>query len=407
MNKELIKKYSEVVIKKGINLYKGQCVNINTGYEDYDFAIKLAETAYECGAKYVYISVISNKLTKTRIDNSKEEFLNYLPNFYTGKINEMLAYDWCNIRIDNTGEIDLLKSCDANKMQTLMKKASTTGSRLRQLYMKHNHSWNVIAFPNNKWAEKVFKGVKDPLKKLWETIIPILRLDRPDPVKAWEEHSSKLLERRKKLNDFKIDKLFFKTKDTELEVGLNKTSLWGGGPSKLPDGRYHMPNIPTEEVFTTPDFRRTSGYVKVVKPVKVMENIVTGAFFEFKNGKLVDFGAESGKEILDKFIEMDDGAKYLGEVALVDIDSLIYKSGLIFSSILYDENASSHIALGAGYPSCLSNGSSLNNNEQLKNAGCNVSMVHTDFMIGTEDMDVTALTDSGDVDIIKAGKFVI
>ena len=138
-----------------------------------------------------------------------------------------------------------------------------------------------------------------------------------------------------------------------------------------------------------------------------MENIVTGAFFEFKNGKLVDFGAESGKEILDKFIEMDDGAKYLGEVALVDIDSLIYKSGLIFSSILYDENASSHIALGAGYPSCLSNGSSLNNNEQLKNAGCNVSMVHTDFMIGTEDMDVTALTDSGDVDIIKAGKFVI
>ena len=126
-----------------------------------------------------------------------------------------------------------------------------------------------------------------------------------------------------------------------------------------------------------------------------------------KEGKLVDFGAESGKEILDKFINMDDGAKYLGEVALVDVNSPIYKSGLIFSSILFDENASSHIALGAGYPSCLSNGSSLNNSEQLKNAGCNVSMVHTDFMIGTPKMEVTAFTDSGNVDIIKQGRFVI
>jgi aminopeptidase len=407
MDTDIIKKYSEIVIKKGINLYKGQCVNINSGYADYGFAVQLAETAYEHGAKFVDINVVSNLLSKKRMEYSNVDYLDFLPFFHTSMLNEMLAYNWCNISIDNTAEIDMLKDCDADKMQILMKKMRETGSRMREQYMKHNHSWNVIAYPNEKWAGKIFKNTENPLKKLWDTVIPVLRLDKPDPVKAWEEHSARLLERRRKLNDLKIDKLVFKSSETELETGLNKTSLWGGGPSKLPDGRYHMPNIPTEEVFTTPDFRRTSGHVKIIKPVKVMEKTVTGAYFEFKKGMLVDFDAETGKDILEKFVNMDEGAKYLGEVALVDVDSPINKSGIIFSSILYDENASCHIALGAGYPSCLSNGSSLNSRKQLKNAGCNVSIVHTDFMIGTEDMDVTAVTDSGEVTIIKAGRFVI
>lgn len=407
MDKDIIKKYSEIVIKKGVNLYKGQCVNINTGYDDYEFAVQLGETAYKYGAKYVSINITSNSLLKNRIENSLDGYLDFLPHYYTDKNNEMLAYDWCNIRIDNTAETDLLQDCDAVKMQKVMKKSRETGNRMRQLYMKHNHSWNVIAYPNIKWAEKLFAGSENPLEDLWNTLIPVLMLDKPDPVKAWEDHSDQLLLRRNKLNDLKIDKLIFKSGETELEIGLNKTSLWCGGPSRLPDGRYHMPNIPTEEVFTTPDYKRTSGYVKIVKPVKVMEKTVTGAYFEFKNGMLIGYGAEKGRDILDKFVNMDDGSKYLGEVALVDIDSPVNKSGRIFSSILYDENASSHIALGAGYPSCLSDGSGLNSNEQLKTAGCNVSMVHTDFMIGSDDMDVAGITDSGRVDIIKAGRFVV
>jgi aminopeptidase len=410
MDKNSLRKYADLVISVGVNLYPGQCLTVSTGVANYDFAILLAEAAYKKGAKYVEINVSSNYVTKTRIENSKDEFIQYVPDYTVTKSYEQLAQDWASIRIDNTEELDVLKEVDSTKMSTMNKTLrGKLKTRMEQL-MRHKHPWCVICAPGPKWAGKVLKTEpnEEIVDELWEKIKPIIRLDKDDPTKAWVEHGETLINRAKTMDNLKIDKLLFKSDDTNLEIGLTPTSIWVGGPTKTPDGRLFFPNIPTEELFTTPDYRRTNGKVKTTKPVKVMETIVRGAWFEFKDGAVVNYGADEGKGILDKYLDVDIGSKFLGEVALVDVRTPIFQSGLTFDSILYDENAASHIALGAAYPSCLSNGKNLRSDEDKMEAGCNVSLVHTDFMIGSENMDVIAVSRDGkETQIMQNGKFII
>ncbi|HPP05664.1 MAG TPA: aminopeptidase [Spirochaetota bacterium] len=403
MKKEL-EKYAEIVIKKGINLYKGQCLNIETSKDDYDFSLILAETAYKNGAKYVNINVLSNDLTKYRVLYSSE-YLDYLPYFLTNRYLEQLADDWANIRIDNTSEQDVLKEVPTDLLDKVTKTERFARRRLLEEYGKHKHSWCVICSPNENWAKKSVNGNVD---NLWNILKPILRLDKEEPLKAWDEHGKILINRAETLNKLNLKKLEFRSKNCELNIYLTETSIWCGGPHATPDGRYFIANIPTEEIFTVPDYRMTEGKVKCSRPVKIMERVINGVWFEFKNGEVVNFGSDNDTETLEKFINTDSNSKYLGEVALVDKNSPIYKSGVIFNTILYDENAASHIALGNGYPSCLSNGSILKNKEDLLNAGCNVSLVHTDFMIGSEDMTVFGIDRSNKKHtIIDNGIFVI
>ncbi len=403
MKKEL-EKYAEIVIKKGINLYKGQCLNIETSKDDYDFSLILAETAYKNGAKYVNINVLSNDLTKYRVLYSSE-YLDYLPYFLTNRYLEQLADDWANIRIDNTSEQDVLKEVPTDLLDKVTKTERFARRRLLEEYGKHKHSWCVICSPNENWAKKSVNGNVD---NLWNILKPILRLDKEEPLKAWDEHGKILINRAETLNKLNLKKLEFRSKNCELNIYLTETSIWCGGPHATPDGRYFIANIPTEEIFTVPDYRMTEGKVKCSRPVKIMERVINGVWFEFKNGEVVNFGSDNDTETLEKFINTDSNSKYLGEVALVDKNSPIYKSSVIFNTILYDENAASHIALGNGYPSCLSNGSILKNKEDLLNAGCNVSLVHTDFMIGSEDMTVFGIDRSNKKHtIIDNGIFVI
>lgn len=410
MDTKSLQKYADIVIEVGVNLYPGQCVNIVTGVANYDFALIIAESAYNKGAKLVNIDISSKELIRKRINNSNEKYLNYIPNYAVMRSYERLSEDWANIRIDDTEELDTLKEVDSSKLSTIIKQSRTALERYMIEMMNHNRSWCVICAPGPKWAAKVFNT--EPNEKttinLWEKLKPILRLDRDDPIKAWKEHGKKLAELGKKLDGMKIDKLIFDSPGTDLEIGLTKYTKWKGGPAIRPDGRSFMPNLPTEELFTTPDFRRTTGKVKVTRPVKVMENIVEGAWFEFNNGKVVNFGAETNKDILEKYLKIDDGASYLGEIALVDSASPIFESGLLFNSILYDENASCHLALGTAYPSCLTNGHTLISNEDKKKAGCNVSLVHTDFMISSKETDVYAVDiNNSKIQIMKKGKCII
>ena len=239
-------------------------------------------------------------------------------------------------------------------------------------------------------------------------LIRVLRLDKTDPVAEWKSLGEKLISRSKVLTEMNLDKLIFTGPGTDLEIGLNKGSFWLGGPAKAANGRAFLPNIPTEEVFITPDYNRTNGKVKVTKPVKVLENSLTGIWFEFKDGKVIDFGSDNCTDILEKFLNTDEGARFLGEVALVDKNSGVHRSGYIFNSILYDENAACHIALGRGFPSCFSNKDELITPEEMKKSGCNYSLVHTDFMIGSEVINVTGVTQDGKkVEIIKDGEFKI
>ncbi len=399
--------YARIILTSGINLRKGQCIKINCGSEHYRFARILGQEAYKLGARYVHINLMDNHLTLSRLENQEGEDLEFLPQFEIDFGHEMLRDDWAVIRIDNTEELDVLKSADPEK---LSKKNKATGKKLKFIsrsLMSDEHPWCVVCVPGPQWAESILEeGATED--ELWDILKPILRLDKDDPVKAWDEHNKTLHKRCDKYNGLNFDRIRFQSEGTDLTVGLSLRSHWVGGPTPLPSGRMFNANIPSEEIYTTPDWSRTEGRVKVTKPVKVLEKQVLGAEFIFEKGKVVNFRADEGAESLKEFLETDDGAAFLGEVALVQFDSPISNSGKIFNSILFDENASCHIALGAGYPTCLKGYEELDTTEKLKEAGCNDSLVHTDFMIGAVDTTLTAYTREGEeVVIMKNGNFVV
>ncbi|MBB6482397.1 aminopeptidase [Spirochaeta isovalerica] len=402
-----LQEYADVILTSGVNLKKGQKLNIACSYGSYGFARLLGERAYDQGAGFVNIEIRDNYLARARAANQEGAQLEYFPLFSQVQSAQCVSEEWAYISIDNTDESHVLKDADADKIQTMTKTSRKGRDILLTSLMKDKIPWNIVAFPNETWAKEVL-GDDATAEELWKVLKPILRLDQNDPVAAWREHSETLRRRCRKLEEMKIDSLRFTDGDgTDLYLGIPKGSKWEGGGALLPDGRAFMPNIPTEEVFTTPDRLRTEGFVKVRKPLQVLETRVEGAWFRFKAGKVVEFGAEVGEEILGKFLAIDEGATMLGEIALVDGSSKIAESGKLFGSILFDENASSHMALGFGFPGSVPGGDAMTEDE-LRDAGCNTSMVHIDFMIGWEKTNVTAMDKSGkEITIMKDGTFVI
>ncbi len=400
--------YAKVVLQKGVNLKEGQNILIGCNAGNYDMARTLGEEAYRSGAGYVQIQVADNHLDKARLEAQGEKRLNYVPNYSVVAAHQRLSEGWATIRIDSTEELGVLEGVDPGKLGILSKAGRLATRFYTQALMANALPWCVICAPGPGWAKKVLGEGANP-EELWDVLKPILRLDQGDPLKAWDDHGRALQRRSEILNSKKLDYLHFKGPDTDLVVGLNSISRWLGGPSKQPDdGRLVFNNLPTEEVFTTPDFKRTEGTVKTTKELKVLESPVEGAWFSFKEGKVVDFGADRGQAILEKYLSMDEGARCLGEVALVDEVSPIAKSGLLFGSILYDENASCHIALGAGYPMCLDLPPGTSGEDKLRVLGCNSSLVHTDFMIGSPALDVVGYDQKGgEHPIIQRGSFVL
>jgi aminopeptidase len=409
MTDNLLSKYSEVILKTGLNLKRDQCLLISCGIDHYDFALKTAEIAYKMGARYVEIAVQGTKLTRLRANNSQKGFLNFIPNYLTVKSSEFVADNWAQLRLDYTEEIDQLADADITALDTISKAERTASKILNQEMIGFRKRWCIVAVPGPKWAAKIFGATsKENEAKLDAVIEKIMRLDNDDPAEVWRKHGIRLSERADKLRDMDLDTIRFTGKGTDLEIGLIKGAAWKGGINKTLDGIEFIPNLPTEEVFTTPDFRRTNGMAKVTRPVKVLEKTVEGAWFEFKEGKVVKFGADKNTEALEKFLDTDEGSVYLGEAALVDSSSPIFESGLVFNSILYDENAACHIAIGKGFASVLPGNEVLTDEDEMRKRGCNVSLIHTDFMIGHESINVTGKTSAGkQMEIITNGKFVI
>ena len=407
--------YAELIVSM-VNIDRGRNLQIRGEPVHWDLMQEIAAAAYRRGARYVAARSVHPGLLKARIDHSAEEYLDYVPSQLSAMNDIMISEEWAVVSIASREDPDFLANVDDERNARIGKATEQAMMPFRRALQADRFPWIVAANPTEGWARKVFgaapgggaaAAAQAPLETLWQAMRPILRLDRPDPAAAWSEHTERLKRRAAVLDELHVEWLHFEGPGTDLWVGIPDKALWVGGPGKTPGGLEFLPNLPTEEVFTTPDYRRTTGRVAVTRPVTVMNKVVDGAWFEFSDGKVVDFGAERNADVIARFLEMDAGAAYAGEIALVDAGSPIFQSGRVFYNILLDENAACHIALGGAYPGCIEGGEKLTD-EELPSIGANVSFVHTDFMIGSEQIQVTAQTyDGREVAMLRDGRFVI
>lgn len=408
---EYIEEYANLIIEVGVNIQKKSKLLISCNFDSYEFARLLGKKAYEKGASLVKIDLTDNHLTKAKILNNDDTSLTYIPPYLSSFNQAIIEEKWSRIRIDNTSEIGVLKGINSEKLQSFEKAWSEASQNLQKAFMSNHMSWCVVCFPDPYWASSLL-GKEPSLetqKELWEILIPLLRLDQKDVIKAWQDQADKLRKRYTFLNSLEGKEVHFldsKT-GTDLKIGLCEKALWLGGKEETQDGIPFLANIPTEEVFTAPHKQKAEGLVYTTRPVKIMEEQIEGVWFEFKEGKVVNWGCKNNPELLEKFLSMDLNASHLGEVALVDKSSPIYQSSRVFSNILLDENATCHIALGAAYPICSDKGENLSQKE-LEERGLNSSLVHKDFMIGSDNLEVKILDNKGNWhSIIQKGEFVI
>ena len=274
--------------------------------------------------------------------------------------------------------------------------------------MGNSNQWCVVSVPTKAWAMRVFPKLREEfaIAEMWKLILKIVRADKENPILEWEKHLAMLKGRMDYLNNKNFKKLIYKNSlGTNLEIELPEGHKWISGGEKSKSGVEFVANIPTEEIFTMPHRDRVNGIVVSSKPLIYGGSVINHFSLTFKDGKVVEYSAQTGEEILGKLLDMDEGARYLGEVALVEYDSPISKSEKVFYNTLFDENASCHLALGGAYPTCIS-GSENQSEEELKNRGMNNSLTHEDFMIGTADMEIIGVDSEGNETLImKDGNF--
>ncbi len=405
MNQKYIDGYTRLVLTKGVNLRKGQSVMIKTGPGTYQFARELAKTAYRLGALHAEIALDDLDILAARLASQDISQVRRSPAYSKMIDYEMAGEDWAFIRIDSTEERLDHGPFNADNYAAYQQAASVEHETIQNKRMRHQLSWCVICAPGPRWAKQVL-GPDATEEDMWEEIAPILLLDTPDPCAAWDEHDAIVKPRVAKLNKLGIRRLHFTSPVTDLEVGFRPEHVWKGGSKLLPDGRRSICNLPTEEIFTVPDMYDVEGYVTTTRPVPVMNTLTESVQFTFRKGQVIDCTAKRGIEVMEKLLQTDEGSARLGECALVDETSPIARSGKIFNSILFDENASCHLALGMGYPDSLANGDSLISDEQLHQYGCNTSLNHTDFMVGSDETDIVAVcADGREIRIMKGGRF--
>lgn len=409
MKEQLQRKYAKLILEVGINLQKGQKLFLSAESYHVDFLRIVTEEAYKIGASYVHVETENPAILKARVEYANKEELDLIPNWVEQKYATMIDEEWARVRFFGPTEPDMLGELDGKRLGIIQRSASIAAKPMSEASGTGTVTWCVVALPTPKWAAKVYneEPSAEVEEQLWQQISDILSLEAEDPSAIWREKAAITRQRCEALKALSIDRLHFEGPGTDLSVYCFENAQWIGGGIKNKRGREYIPNLPTEECFSTPHALRTEGKVRVVRPVEVLGKSVEGAWFVFKEGKVVDYGAEENQSALDEYFTMCPQAAYLGEVALVDANSPIFQSGKVFHCILYDENASCHIALGNGYPIAVPGGMEMSRAE-LKEQGVNVSLLHTDFMIGGPEVEVTAYDKAGNASpVIRDGVFVI
>ncbi len=406
MNKQRLKRYANLIAVCGVNVQKGQEVIISAELDQPEFVKMVVDECYKAGAKKVTVDWMYQPLTKSNVRYCSEKVLGTLDKWQLERWEHQAEVLPCKIYLMSE-DPDGLAGINQKKYAKAMASRSKLIKPIRNK-MENKYQWCIAAVPGKAWAKKVFPGERASVavEKLWEAILSTSRVD-DDPIAAWERHNADLKKRCDYLNSLGIRELKYKSKSgTDLRVGLLPDAIFmAGGEEALGSNIYYNPNIPTEEVFTSPRKGDADGIVYSSRPLSYGGQLIENFWVKFEGGRAVDVGAEKNESLLREIIAMDEGAAYLGECALVPYSSPIRESGILFYNTLFDENAACHLALGRGFTNVLRDYEKYTEAEAHER-GINDSIVHEDFMIGTEDMSITAVLEGGkEVKIFESGNW--
>ncbi len=404
---ERLDRLAEVAVRVGLNLAPGQELVMSAPLDAAPLARRITEHAYRAGASVVTTLYSDDEATLARFRYAPDASFDKAPQWLHDGIAAAFRSGAARLGIAGANP-SLLSQQDPAKVGRANVALSKVARPAMELVTKHFINWSIVAYATPAWAQAVFPDlpVETAVAKLWDAIFAASRIDGADPIADWQAHGEYLQKRVQYMNDKRYSALHFRAPGTDLRVGLADDHLWAGGGSIAGNGIECQPNIPTEEVFTTPHKDRVEGVVTSTKPLSHQGTLIENIRVRFEGGRIVEASATQGETVLKRMIDTDDGAGRLGEVALVPHSSPIAKSGMLFWNTLFDENAASHIALGQAYSTCLRNGENLDA-AQLAKLGANESLIHVDWMIGSGEMDVDGISADGRVEpLMRRGEWV-
>ncbi len=401
-----IDRLAETAIRVGLALRPGQEIVMTAPLDALPLARRITEHAYRAGAKLVTTLYADDVARLARFHHAPDDAFDYAPAWQFDGIAEAFRNGAARLAIAGE-DPSLLANEDPDRVSRASRAQSRAYKPALEQISGFKTNWTIVAASTPGWARAVFPDLDEAtaVARLWDAILSASRVDNADPVGAWQSHNASLATRTKSLNDKRYRALRYRGPGTDLEIGLSEVHQWLGGSKTAANGITCNPNIPTEEVFTTPDRARTAGTVRATKPLAYQGTLIEDIEVRFEAGRIVDARARTGLSVLQRVLETDEGAAMLGEVALVPHSSPISQGGVLFRNTLFDENAASHIALGQAYSNALVGGDSISKDD-LARVGANESLIHIDWMIGSDRIDVDGITADGTAEpLMRAGEW--
>lgn len=402
---ELMEKYAKTILEVCLKVDVDKPLFISANLERLDFVRIVEKIAYEKGIKDIYFDLSDSIIKHDGLKYLSLEELKEHQYWNKEKWNEYAKKGAAFLMLASETP-GLMSDIDPKKLSDISMYAFETRKEFDDLRDKQITPWCIAAVPTESWAKEVFPNSEKPLEELWMKIFEACALTEKNPEALWQNKIDKLKTRAQKLNDLKIKKLIYKnSKGTDFEIELLDKTIWCSGKSTLQNGKEILVNFPTEEIFTSPDYRTANGIVYSSKPLMYHDVKIDNFWIKFENGKVVEFDAESGKDTLKEMIYSSENSDYLGEVALVPNDSPISNTNIVFYETLFDENAACHLALGDSFQECYEGGPEMTK-EELNVLGLNKCLNHVDFMIGTNDLSIKGITKNGEeIIIFNEGNF--
>ena len=403
-----LEKYADIIVNIGLNLKKHQRLNISAGIPDIELVRQVAIKAYQLGVPYVDVRWADERLTRIRFDNADPESLTEVPNWLIAREHEYGERGDALLSISSS-DPNLLEGVDPALIGKYRKAIAQKYEPTYKYLDQNTQNWCVVSTATPAWAKKVFPGipVEQAQEKLWEAIFDACRVHLDDPVKAWRDHADRLHRQCDYLNGKKFTGLHYKAPGTDLTLGLPENHIWIGASSTTVGGIEFLPNLPTEEVFCMPHREKAEGYISSSMPLILSGNMIDAFTLTFENGRVSKVTAKQGEEHIRRLLETDENASHLGEVALVPDSSPISQRRHLFYNTLFDENASCHLALGSAYRYNLTGGSEMSK-EQFIAAGGNDSLIHVDFMVGSNQMDIDGIHADGTHEpVMRLGEWAV